>query len=84
MVGVTLPDGSSGEVGLELQSLELGLVRAGVGVLLVPAHQALQAGHTELSAWGTGRGHMSEELHDNRMKGQVRHMFNTYGMDSGK
>lgn len=53
MVRVTLPDGSSGEVGLGLQCSELGLMQAGVGVLLVPAHQALEAGDSLLPAWET-------------------------------
>lgn len=51
MVRVTLPDSSGREVGLGLQGSELGLMRAGAGVLLVPAHQALEAGHTLLPAW---------------------------------
>lgn len=69
MVRVTLPDGSGGKVGLGLQGSELGLMRAGAGVLLVPTHQTLEAGDSLLPAWGTtqvsqteGRSQMSEEL----------------------
>lgn len=51
MVGVTSPDGRGGGVGLGLQGSELGLLRAGAGVLLVPAHQVLEAGHALRPAW---------------------------------
>lgn len=53
MVRITLPDGSGGEVGLGLQCSELGLMQAGVGVLLVPTHQAMEAGDSLLPAWET-------------------------------
>lgn len=51
MVTVTLPDGSGGEVGLGLQGSELGLMRTGAGMVLIPTHQALEAGDLLLPAW---------------------------------
>ena len=53
VVGVALPDSGGGEVDLRLQGSELGLVRAGAAVILVPADQALEAGHPVLPAWET-------------------------------
>lgn len=51
MVGVTLPDGCCGEIGLRLQGSKEGLMWAGAAVLLVPTHQALKTGNMGLPVW---------------------------------